>query len=162
MKMNVKSMYLAMLMVVSSMALLAQPAKNQERRPQFHDRQEPLSGLALSETQRTKVDDIHLALQKELLPLKNEMGEKKAKLRTLTTAQKVDMKAINSLIDEMAGIGSNIRKKQAAALQQVRQVLTDEQRIKFDNNPSRFRRMAQWNKHRSQERYGRHPNRRGQ
>jgi Spy/CpxP family protein refolding chaperone len=90
--------------------------------------------LKLTEDQKSKMADLRLALKKELLPLKNQLGEKQARMRTLETADKPDMGDINKLIDEIATIKANMAKKQAAHKQDIRKLLTDKQRIIFDDN----------------------------
>lgn len=88
--------------------------------------------LDLTEEQQTKIDALKLSHQKKVLHLKNELNEKKAKLRTLQTAEVSDMKAINSIIDEIGTIKTKMAKEQAAHHQEIRKILTEEQRIKFD------------------------------
>ena len=61
------------------------------------------------------------------------MQEKRAKLQTLRTAKNVDMKAINNLIDEKAMLKADQMKARAAHHQEIRSLLTDEQRIIFDS-----------------------------
>jgi Spy/CpxP family protein refolding chaperone len=72
-----------------------------------------------------------------MLPLKNELGEKKAKMKTLQTANPADMKAINSLIDDMTVVKTKMSKSRAAMHQEIRKVLTEDQRIKFDMHAGR-------------------------
>ncbi|PLX02908.1 MAG: hypothetical protein C0594_11445 [Marinilabiliales bacterium] len=86
----------------------------------------------LTEEQQTKIEKIHLDHMKEVLPLKNEMKEKNAKLNTLTTVEKVDMNSVNAIIDEIGAIKTQLMKKRVAMEQEVRSLLTEEQRIHFD------------------------------
>ena len=55
-------------------------------------------------------------------------------MKTLETAENPDIKAINNLIDEMSVIKTKMAKDRAANHQEVRKLLTEEQRIKFDLN----------------------------
>jgi len=91
------------------------------------------AGLDLNDEQQAKADELRLTMQKAALPIRNEIGENRAKLRTLTTADNPDMKAINKLIDANAGLEANLRKIQAANHQEFRKILTEEQRLKFDS-----------------------------
>jgi Spy/CpxP family protein refolding chaperone len=88
--------------------------------------------LELSDEQKTSIEALKLTHQKKMLPLKNELNEKKARMKTLQTAETPDMKAINSLIDEMGAIKTKIAKEKATQHQDIRKLLTEEQRIKFD------------------------------
>jgi Spy/CpxP family protein refolding chaperone len=88
--------------------------------------------LELTAEQQTKIDALKLDHQKKVLPLKNELNEKNARMNTLQTAEIADMKAINSLIDEMGAIKTKMTKEKATHHQEIRKILTEEQRIKFD------------------------------
>ena len=90
-------------------------------------------GLNLSDEQQETMKTIRLKLQKDVMPVRNKLGENKAKLRTLTTSETVDMKAVNKLIDNNGQLSANIAKLRAANHQEIRKMLTDEQRILFDS-----------------------------
>jgi len=88
----------------------------------------------LTDAQREQIKKLRTAMLKEIMPLQNKLGEKRARLRTLSTADKPDMTAINKLIDEMAGLRAEILKKRMKFVQDVRALLTDEQRVFFDQH----------------------------
>ena len=74
---------------------------------------------------------------KEITPLKNELTEKKAHLKTLESAEKPDKDAINKTIDEIYLLKAEVTKKQSAFRQDVRKLLNDEQKIIFDMHQSK-------------------------
>jgi Spy/CpxP family protein refolding chaperone len=86
----------------------------------------------LTDDQQKKINDLRIAHQKEMQALHNQMGELKAKHKTLTTADKPDMKAVNANIDEITKLQNQIMKKAAEHQQQVRSLLNDEQKLWFD------------------------------
>jgi Spy/CpxP family protein refolding chaperone len=86
----------------------------------------------LTADQKKKMAELRTQLKKEILPLKNQLGEKKAKMRTLETADKADLQAINALIDEIQSLHGKIQKLQASNRQEIRKMLTPEQRVDFD------------------------------
>lgn len=86
----------------------------------------------LTDEQIAKIKDIRLSEQKQLLQLRNQMGEKRARLRSLETAEKADMKEINKTIDDIAKLHADGMKARAEAKQKIRTLLNDEQRIHFD------------------------------
>ena len=86
----------------------------------------------LTEEQQKKIDELKVPHQKEMLMLRNQLQEKKAHLQTIRTADKVDMNAINTTIDEIGAIQVDKMKKREAHKQDVRKLLTDEQRVAFD------------------------------
>ncbi|MBL7073837.1 Spy/CpxP family protein refolding chaperone [candidate division KSB1 bacterium] len=87
----------------------------------------------LTEEQEAKIRGMRVDFMKEGLPLKNEIGEKRARLRTLMTANKTDEKAINKLIDDISRLRTRMMKKKVAHHQAVRRILTEEQRVYFDS-----------------------------
>ena len=121
---NLVSATLIALMLFGTCTLYAQ-----HDGPSFHKD----CGLKLTEEQKAKIKDIHTASYKEIKALQNQMGELKAKQRTLTTADKADMNAINANIDEITKVQNKMMKIRAANHQQVRNLLTDEQKMIFDS-----------------------------
>ena len=91
----------------------------------------------LNEDQKTKIKDIHVAHMKEVQALRNQMGELKAKQKTLSTAEKPDQKAIDANIDEISKVQNQMMKKMSATHQKVRALLNDEQKLWFDNHAGR-------------------------
>ena len=86
----------------------------------------------LTDEQKTKIEDLRTAHMKEMQNFRNQMREKRAHLITLQTADKVDMKAVNSTIDEMTALKNQQMKSNAAHRQEVRNLLTDSQKVYFD------------------------------
>jgi len=89
--------------------------------------------LDLTEAQQEQMKTMRIKQMEQMLPFKNAMQEKKAKLQTLRSAKNADMKAINKLIDEMADLKADQMKAREAHHQEVRSILSDEQRILFDS-----------------------------
>ena len=108
-------------------------------------------GLNLTEDQQAQMKSLHLKLQQEMLPIRNKLGENRARFRTLSTAENADMKSINKLIDANSQLDASMVKLQAANQQAVRKLLTEEQRIIFDSREF----------HRGERRTERHPGQRG-
>ena len=91
-----------------------------------------LKMLDLTEEQQEKIDELRLQCMKNNTSITNKMMEKKARLKTLTTADDIDMKAINATIDEITGLKSQFMKNKVATKMDVRNLLTDKQKIMFD------------------------------
>ena len=94
-------------------------------------------GLNLTEDQQSQMKSLRLKLQQEMLPIRNQLGENRARFRTLSTAENADMKAINKLIDGNSQLTASMAKLRAANHQAVRKLLTEEQRIIFDSRDFR-------------------------
>jgi Spy/CpxP family protein refolding chaperone len=86
--------------------------------------------------QNEAVKAIRMKSLKELKPLKDKLREITAHHITLTTADKPDMLAINSSIDKIGETKTAIAKVMEKQHQEIRGLLTEEQRIKFDQMKS--------------------------
>lgn len=96
----------------------------------------------LTEEQKEQIKAIKLDGQKEALPLRNEMMEKKARLRTLTTSEDYNEKSVNNTIDEISELEASLMKLRQNHRQEVREILTEEQRIVFDSASQRGKRKG--------------------
>jgi Spy/CpxP family protein refolding chaperone len=86
----------------------------------------------LTPDQQAKMETLRTKHIKEVTPLRNELAEKKARLRTLQSADKPDLNSINKVIDEMSAIRANMQKKGAAHRAEISSLLTDDQRVHFN------------------------------
>ncbi|MGE4290527.1 MAG: Spy/CpxP family protein refolding chaperone [Salinivirgaceae bacterium] len=141
--MNYLKAKLLVFSLILALAVSAQPLQKGQKnyqgeyKTQKEFKKEPFEGhlkgfLNLTDEQQSALKNLQVTHQKEMLPLRNELGEKKAKMRTLQTAENVDLKAINALIDEMSMIKTKMAKAKAAKHQAIRKLLTEEQRLQFD------------------------------
>jgi len=89
--------------------------------------------LDLSDEQKEKIEKLHLDLQKETLPVRNKIREKNAQLNTLVTEEAGQPK-INTLIEEIGDLRTEFQKSRMNTHLKVRELLTDEQKVKFDNH----------------------------
>ncbi len=91
----------------------------------------------LTEEQEAKINDLRLEHLKANTAFRNQMNELRAKKQTLMTSDNSDSKEINAVIDQMTGIHNKMMKTSAKHHQDVRNLLTDEQKIIFDSKPMR-------------------------
>jgi Spy/CpxP family protein refolding chaperone len=138
--MRAKVLILVALMGISAV-LAAQPNKNGQKKSfhrtdrdrEFMDKERgPAYVLNLTEEQKEAFKQSMLAMQKQLQPIRNELGETEAHQKTLMTAEKPDMAAINKNIEKIGALKIEIAKIEAKHHQDMRARLTDEQRLKFD------------------------------
>ena len=92
----------------------------------------PGEGLNLTDAQKEAFKQSMLATQKQIQPIRNELGEAEARQKTLTTAEKPDLNAINKNIEKIGALKVEMAKIQAKHRLEMRAQLTDEQRLKFD------------------------------
>ncbi len=123
-------------MLAGSGSMLAQTAsKGEMKRTAIHKEMEHNGIPNLTDEQKAKIKDLHVAQYKETKTLRNQLGELKARQKTLATADNSDLKAINANIDEITKVMNQLMKSKAAFRQQVRALLTDEQKMWFDSHP---------------------------
>jgi len=137
--MRTKIFMVVMLMSLSTI-LIAQTAEPGARK--FRGMQHPgmqmnemrggAKGLNLTDAQKEAFKSSMLATQKQLQPLKNELGEAEAHQKTLMTAEKPDFGALNKNIEKIGGIRVEMAKIQIKNRLDMRAQLTDEQKLKFD------------------------------
>jgi Spy/CpxP family protein refolding chaperone len=131
-----------MLVVLMSTSVLtfAQPAdrnskksfRGQNPEMRMNEQRGPGNGLNLTDAQKEAFKQTVLATQKQIQPIRNELGEANARQKTLTTAEKPDLNAINKNIEKIGALKVEMAKIQAKHRLEMRAQLTDEQRLKFD------------------------------
>ncbi len=143
MKKKITIMVLSILM--SSLAL-AQPGRGQMRAPGAPQMpgQPPMMQndmmpgarmfalLNLSEEQIQKIAAIRLERDREMVPLNAEIVKVRSELKLLKTEKNVNLKAINKKIDELSNIRAQKMKIGAKYGLEIRNILTDEQRLIWD------------------------------
>ncbi len=92
----------------------------------------PGAGMNLTDAQKEIFKQSMMAMHKQLQPLRNELGEGEARQKTLVTAEKTDLSAINKNIEKIGSLRIEMAKIQAKHQLEMRAQLTDEQRLKFD------------------------------
>lgn len=92
----------------------------------------------LTEEQRGQIKALKTDERKELLAVNNRIREQNARLRTLTTANKYDTKAVDKAVDELSKLEKTKLSTSLKYKQQIRELLTDEQRLAFDTRSQRM------------------------
>ena len=86
----------------------------------------------LTQEQKDQIGKIRNAQMKKALPVLNQINEQKAKLRTLTTGDKIDTKGANKVLAKIENLRSELAKQMVRTRLEIRNVLTDEQKVMFD------------------------------
>jgi Spy/CpxP family protein refolding chaperone len=89
----------------------------------------------LTEDQEANIRQIHVDLQKQILQVNNQIREKEAQLRTQMTQDKPNQGQIDRLVEEIGALKIAVAKAHTAAHMKVRALLTEEQRLIFDQRP---------------------------
>jgi len=88
----------------------------------------------LTETQKADIKKIQLNGKKEMLPITNSLAVKRAELQILRTAEKIDQKAIDTKVNEIGALRTQMMSLREQRIQKIRSVLTDNQKIVFDSH----------------------------
>ncbi len=125
-----KKFYITLFMAFAALSLMAQnnPAAPKGFMGANHANLAP----KFTEEQKTAMKSLRFEIEKEMLQIHNQLGEKKAQLKTLQQVDKPDMKSINSKIDEITALQNKAMKLKAANHAKLRALLTEEQRLEFD------------------------------
>ena len=139
--MKAKILFVVLLMSLS-VVLKAQTTESSPKKPLHRQGNEmrtisdgkegPLKGLNLSDAQKATFKESMMAMQKQMQPIKNELGEAEAHQKTLMTAEKPDIAALNKNIDKIGALRIEMAKIKMKHHLDMRSQLNDEQRLKFD------------------------------
>ena len=86
----------------------------------------------LNGDQKTRVDIMHLELDRDLVALKAQDELVQKQINILATRDNVPSSAINTKIDELMGIKKQILRSRYTHIMEMRAILTPAQRISYD------------------------------
>ncbi|QZE13949.1 Spy/CpxP family protein refolding chaperone [Halosquirtibacter laminarini] len=96
-------------------------------------------GLNLTEDQKSEIKEIRLASQKTMKPFMDQLRELTAHQKTLMTAEKPNQKEIDKNLEKIGDMMTELAKEKSHSTQEIRALLSDEQRIQFDQKIMRFK-----------------------
>lgn len=135
-KMKKVTLLVAVAIMIIGTSTYAQRGRNFDNKGQGFNKAEMCERIPdLTDDQKTKIEALRLEQMKEMTTHRNQMDELKAKKRTLMTSDNADMKEINSVIDQMTSLQNKRMKASAKHRQEVRSLLTEEQKVYFDTMP---------------------------
>lgn len=143
--MKIRILTFAMVALFATSATWAQKPERGQRNPEQRDRMQRHEQMVerksnfFTEEQQEQIKTIRLETAKEIQPLRNQLNELQARQKTLSTAEKADMNAINNNIDKMSDVRADIQKLMAKQHQEIRSLLNDEQKLKFDSMKGHMR-----------------------
>ena len=88
--------------------------------------------LELTEAQESQILDLKLDFEKQILPLRTSLRELRSQMKLEMTAEKFNQNKVSKLIDQMSELQKEIHLKRVIHQRAVRDLLTDEQKKKFD------------------------------
>ncbi len=93
--------------------------------------------LALTKEQQKKMDSMRSTNRKEMIPLRAQLHVMQIELQELFDSD-ASVSTVNSKIDEISKLRTDMAKRQAAHRIAMRQVLTPEQREIWDSRPGKM------------------------
>ena len=93
--------------------------------------------LDLTDEQKDKIEGLNLESSKEAIQIQNQMREKEAQLTTLLTQENVEKNKVNNLINEIGKLKSESRKDRVDTHLKIKALLTEKQKIIFDQSQSK-------------------------
>lgn len=134
---KVSVIIIAVLMIAGS-NLFAQQGRNYARQGQGVNQMGFCQMIPdLTEDQENKIEALRLEQMKASTAFRNQKNELMAKKQTLMASDNSDLKEINAVIDQMTDIHNKMMKASVKHHQDVRNLLTDEQKVIFDSRPMR-------------------------
>lgn len=91
-----------------------------------------MKGLDLTEEQRSQIADLKLSMQKEMITVRAEVAKVRAELKLAMVADNFDEGKVKSLHGKLSDLRSEMSLKKLMNKRAVRDLLTPEQRKKFD------------------------------
>ncbi|MBI9033333.1 MAG: Spy/CpxP family protein refolding chaperone [Bacteroidales bacterium] len=127
-----KATMMVVVMVLASMFSQAQPNRNGCQKG-LKAEASCLQHLPdLTDDQKAQIETLRLSQQQSMLETRNQLDVLHAELKVLTTAENADMKAIDKKAEEIGALKTKMAKQRLAHKQEVRKILTKEQRLVFD------------------------------
>ncbi|MEQ9301494.1 MAG: periplasmic heavy metal sensor [Cyclobacteriaceae bacterium] len=128
---------------MSTINLQAQPHKhNRGEQSERHGPERMMERLDMTDDQKAEAEQLHLRMRKAILPIENEIGEKAARLKTLMSGGAANEDAIYDVIEEIGMLEISMKKERASTRLAVRELLTEDQQIKFDQMPLKHSRRG--------------------
>ena len=138
MKRNKKFLIAIGLFLLMSICAIGQRGPGPIQDQQYGHR--PLMGIPdLTEEQMDQIKDLQIAHLKETRTLKNDIKINNATLEAMQTEDNPDMDKMIELIERNGKLLTELRKKQLAHEMEIRNLLTDDQKVFFDNRMQRTR-----------------------
>ncbi|MGD9899686.1 MAG: Spy/CpxP family protein refolding chaperone [Calditrichaceae bacterium] len=91
-----------------------------------------MAAMDLTDEQQAKITDLRLQMEKEVLPLRNEMDKLRGELRLEMTAEKFNEGKVKKISGEMSTIREKMQLNRMKHQRAVRDLLTPEQQKQFD------------------------------
>jgi len=120
------------MMVVIAVMVMAVTVFAQVPKKQMRGKTPRMNKLDLTDEQQSKMQDLRLALQKEILPLISKVRIVNDEIKQEMVAEKFNQSKVKKLIEQKEKIRTEIQVKRTLHQRSIRDMLTPEQQKQFD------------------------------
>ena len=107
------------------------PQGERNAQPQMEERGPKIPNL--TEEQQVQLKELHLAMEKASLPIHNQIAEKEARLKSITTADEINLKDAGRVIQEISDLRTKLMNLRVENLVKLKEVLTEEQELALNH-----------------------------
>ncbi len=129
-----RTLSLIICMALIGTSLMAQSNQPKSPRPPMPPRpgKHMMSMLQLTSDQHSKMTDLRLQLEKELLPLRSRLDNLKSELKLDLVSDKYDQRKVAKTAGQIADIRSQMTVKRLQNMRSIRDLLNPDQQKRFD------------------------------
>ena len=138
MKRKIKPILLLFLFIINISALVSLAYNRWVKTPPAYHQQEAAETLetlqepiALNQKQLQQMKDLRVALESEIITIREQMQNKRETLVTEMNKSKPDLTSIDNIIDEISYLQSRIQKRTIRNLMQDKKILSPSQQIRY-------------------------------
>ncbi len=128
---RILSIFVISLFLVSAIFAQPQPGQNPPMGPPPEHGQ-MYKALQLTDQQRSQIADLHLALQKKLLPMRADLQKLQSEYKLMLINDKVTDNKLKAQLQKISDLRAKIAFEEAKTKRKIRSLLNDEQKKKFD------------------------------
>lgn len=113
-------------------AIFAQPTPMQKMQAPNPPQAPMYRALNLTDQQRSQIEDLHLALEKKLTPLRADLQKLQADYKLMLVDPKVSEASLEKQLKKIADVRTQMALERAKNQRKIRSLLNHEQKKKFD------------------------------
>jgi len=114
-------------------SIFAQPGPGPMAATQGHPGLQMFKALNLTDEQRSKIEDLHLEMQKKMLSMQGDLQKLEKDFRLMVIDEKVSESQLQKQLQKIHDLKLKMALEKAKNQRKIRSLLTDEQKKKFDS-----------------------------
>ncbi len=126
------SFIIVSLFLVSTTFAQPMPVQNPPMGPPPQPHSQMYRALNLTDQQRSQIEDLHLTLQKKLVPLRADLQKLRSEYKLMLINDKVSESKLKAQLQKISDLRAQMAFEQAKTKRKIRALLNSEQKKKFD------------------------------